>query len=166
MFFPYIKDKVQLNISPDDFFFHLNKFVNSLKGKEDLHYVQKDSHNCLIFSKKTTLFRRYNITKGEFRVFTKNGEKNKIEVSYKLSFTKWFLSMIFTSFLFLSSIAIFYFYKFGKMNLEVHIFQHMFFAINILFWVVLWPVTMNIFYGMILRRIFKTLFLSFEFRKR
>lgn len=166
MFFPYIKDKIDLNISPHDFFYFLKEFTNSLPEKEPLKFMQKNHHSAVIFSNKIILFRRYNINRGEFRVFTKADTDKKIEVSYKITYTKWFLGVLITSFLFLFAMTFFYLFFSKNLTTEIHVFQNMFFMLNLLFWVILWPVIMNIFYGMILRRLFKTLLLSFEFKHR
>jgi len=166
MFFPYIKDKIVLNIHTEDFFYFLEKFVNSMPSKEPLEFLRKNQHTAVILSNKISLFRRYNISKGEFTVFEISESEKKIEISYKISYTKWFLGMIFISFMFLLSMSVFYFAFLRQWEGEIHIFQNMFLMFNVLFWVVLWPVIMNIFYGITLRRLFKTLFLSFEFKKR
>ncbi len=166
MFFPYINGKLKLKISCEDFFFFLEQFVKNMPENEPLEFIRKNQHTALILSNKVSLFRRYNISRGEFRVFEIPELKEEIEVSYKISYTKWFLSLVLSSTLFLFAMAGFYYFYSENGTKEIHIFQNMFFMFNVLVWVVLWPVTMNIFYGLTLRRLFETLFISFTWKKR
>jgi hypothetical protein len=166
MFFPYINGKIVLKISHEDFFFFLEQFVENMPKKEPLKFIRKNKHTAVILSNKISLFRRYNISRGEFRVFECKNSKGEIEINYKISYTKWFLSLVLSSTLFLVAMAGFYFFYSKGGTREIHIFQNMYLMFSVLFWVVLWPVSMNIFYGLTLRRLFETLFISFQWKKK
>ncbi len=157
MFIPVFQGELDLPLDSDSFFQYLERMTQRM-GKKGSYTFARTSFTSVHIS--SNHLNPFGYTFNDAFLVSESLPDGGIHVRYRVSFIKWFLTMLFLSFQVLIAFAILMFFYVHRLPVDVQSTAFVTFFVALTFWALVWPLVMIIIYRVMLSRMFQTLLQS------